>query len=86
MSKPSSSESHDRTRAQLARVDERVRTAWTEYLAMTRASTARAYAETEAFAWRRLRRCLAELAGERRRIEFELDRQSAEARGLRRAA
>jgi hypothetical protein len=86
MSKPSSSDPNDRTCAQLARVDERVRTAWTEYLAMTRASAPRAYAETEAFAWRRLRRCLAELAGERRRAEFELDRQSAEARGLRRAA
>ena len=86
MSKPSSSDLHDRTRAQLARIDERTRTAWSEYLAMTRASAPQAYADTEAFAWRRLRRSLAELAGDRRRVEFELDRQHAESRGIRRAA
>ena len=61
MSKPSSSDLHDRTRAQLARLDERTRIAWSEYLAMTRASAPQAYADTEAFAWRRLRRSLAEL-------------------------
>jgi hypothetical protein len=86
MSKPSSSDPHDRTCAQLARIDERIRTAWSEYLAMTRASAPQAYAETETFAWRRLRRTLAELAGERRRVDFERDRQSAESRAISRAA
>jgi hypothetical protein len=86
MMNPSSSDLHDRHRAQLARIDEHVATAWNEYLAMTRAGTPQAYAETEAFAWRRLRRSLAELAGERRRVDFEIDRQLAESRGIRRAA
>jgi hypothetical protein len=53
---------------------------------MTRASDPRAYVQTETFAWRRLRRSLAELAGERRRVDFEVDRQIAESRGTRRAA
>ncbi len=82
----SSSDPHDHAQRQLARIDERTATAWSEYLAMTRASSPLAYAETEAFAWRRLRRSLAELAGERRRVEFELDREIAESRGTRRAA
>jgi hypothetical protein len=86
MSKPSSSDQHDRSCAQLARIDERTRTAWSEYLAMTRASSPQAYVDTEAFAWRRLRRSLVELAGERRRVDFEIDRQHAESRGIRRAA
>jgi hypothetical protein len=86
MMSASSSDLHERTRAQLARVDERIGTAWNEYLAMTRAGAPAAYTQTEAFAWRRLRRSLAELAAERRRLEFELDREIAESRGLRRAA
>jgi hypothetical protein len=86
MMSASSTDLHQRTRAQLARVDERIATAWNEYLVMTRAGAPAAYAQTEAFAWRRLRRSLADLAGERRRLEFELDREIAESRGLRRAA
>jgi hypothetical protein len=69
----------------VARLDERECTAWKEYLAMTRAG-ADAYEQTEPFAWRRLRRSLAELAGERRRADFELDRALAESHGTRRAA
>jgi hypothetical protein len=86
MRTPSSSDLHDRSSAQLARIDGRTRTAWSEYLAMTRASSPQAYADTEAFAWRRLRRALAELAGDRRRVDFEIDRLHAESRGIRRAA
>lgn len=77
---------HDPYRAQLARLDERVATAWNEYLAMTRGSTPDAYGQTEAFAWRRLRRELAHMTGERRRCDFEHDRELAESRGTRRAA
>jgi hypothetical protein len=87
MNQPSPSHSHDLLhRAQLVRLDERVATAWQEYLAMTRAGTPGAYAQTETFAWRRLRRCLAELAAERRRVDFEHDRVVADSRGIRRAA
>jgi hypothetical protein len=70
----------------LARLDERTCAAWGEYLAMTRASTADVYAQTESFAWRRLRRDLATIAQERRRIEFEFDRALVELSGTRRAA
>jgi hypothetical protein len=70
----------------LARLDERTRVAWGEYLAMTRASTQDVYAETESFAWRRLRRDMAAIAQERRRIEFEFDRALVELSGTRRAA
>jgi hypothetical protein len=86
MMNPSSSDPHDRSTAQLARIEARVGTAWGEYLAMTRASDPRAYVQTETFAWRRLRRSLAELAGDRRRVDFEVDRRIAESRGTRRAA
>lgn len=85
MSDPTASEPHDRHRERVARLDDRVCTAWKEYLAMTRAG-ADAYEQTEPFAWRRLRRSLAELAGERRRADFELDRALAESHGTRRAA
>jgi hypothetical protein len=86
MQQPTSSEPHDRHRERVARLDERTRTAWTEYLSMTRGGARDVYEETEAFAWRRLRRGLAELAGERRRADFELDRALADSHGTRRAA
>jgi hypothetical protein len=86
VNQPSSSQPHDAYAAQLARLDERVATAWSEYLAMTRAGAPEAYWQTEAFAWRRLRRDLAHVTSERRRVDFERDRQLAEARGTRRAA
>jgi hypothetical protein len=85
MSHPTASEPHDRHRERVAQLDERVRTAWKEYLAMTRAANG-AYEETEPFAWRRLRRSLVELLGERRRADFELDRAIADRHGTRRAA
>lgn len=85
MSHPTASEPHDRHHEQVARLDERVCTAWKEYLAMIRAADV-AYEQTESFAWRRLRRSLAELAGERRRVDFERDRAIAESHGTRRAA
>jgi hypothetical protein len=80
MDQRSPSHSHDPHSTQIARLDERVATAWNEYLAMTRAGAPGAYAQTEAFAWRRLRRDLAHLHGERRRVEFEHDRELAEFR------
>jgi hypothetical protein len=86
MHQPSSTHPHDPHHAQLARLDERVATAWSEYLAMTRAGNPGAYAQTETFAWRRLRRDLAHVASERRRADFEHDRELAELRGTRRAA
>ncbi|MDX6525975.1 MAG: hypothetical protein QOI43_1486 [Gaiellales bacterium] len=87
MNQPSPSHSHDLLhRAQLVRLDERVATAWQEYLAMTRAGAPGAYTQTETFAWRRLRRSLAELGAERRRIDFEHDRVVADSRGTLRAA
>jgi hypothetical protein len=86
MHQPSASQPHDPYQAQLARLDERIATAWNEYLAMTRAGTPGAYGQTEAFAWRRLRRDLAHITLERRRVDFEHDRQLAEDRGSRRAA
>ena len=70
----------------LARLHERTGAAWGEYLAMTRASTPDVYAQTESFAWRRLRRDIATITQERRRIEFEFDRALVELSGTRRAA
>ena len=86
MHQPSASDLHDRHRALLARIDERTGTAWREYLTMTRAALAASYTETETFAWRRLRRSLAALAADRRRADFERDRELAELHGTRRAA
>jgi hypothetical protein len=86
MSDRTASEPHDRHRERVAHLDERTCTAWKEYLAMTRAGAEGAYEQTESFAWRRLRRGLAELAGERRRAAFELDRALAESHGTHRAA
>ncbi|MEO9174303.1 MAG: hypothetical protein ABI317_02230 [Gaiellales bacterium] len=70
----------------IARLDERTSSAWGEYLAMTRGSAADVYVETESFAWRRLRRDMATIAQERRRIDFEFDRALVELLGTRRAA
>jgi hypothetical protein len=70
----------------LARLDERTCAAWDEYLAMTRACTRDVYPQTESFAWRRLRRDMATVAQERRRIDFEFDRALVELSGTRRAA
>ena len=86
MNQGSSIQPHDPYVAQVARLDERAVTAWNEYLAMTRAGAPEAYAQTEAFAWRRLRRDLAQLTSDRRRVDFEHDRSIAESRGTRRAA
>ena len=84
MSDPTASEPHDRHRERVARLDERVCTAWKEYLAMIRAG-ADAYEQTEPFDDRRL--ALRQIAaGERRRADFELDRALAESHGTRRAA
>ena len=81
-----SSELHRIHSERIARLDERTCAAWGEYLAMTRASTPDVYAQTESFAWRRLRRDMATIAQERRRIEFEFDRALIELSGTRRAA
>jgi hypothetical protein len=86
MHQPSSTHPGDPHLAQLARLDERAATAWSEYLAMTRAAGPEAYTQTESFAWRRLRRDLAQIASERRRADFEHDRELAELHGIRRAA
>ena len=53
---------------------------------MTRGGDELGYETAEPFAWRRLRRGLAEIAHDRRRIEFELDRYLADARGISRAS
>jgi hypothetical protein len=83
---PTSSELHRTQSERLARLDERTSDAWGEYLAMTRGSAPDVYAQTESFAWRRLRRDMAAIAHERRRIEFEFDRALVELLGTRRAA
>jgi len=83
---PTRSELHRTHSERTARLDERMSAAWGEYLAMTRASPPDVYAQTESFAWRRLRRDLAAVAQERRRVEFELDRALVELSGIRRAA
>ena len=69
-----------------ARLAARENQAWSEYLAMTRGGDELGYETAEPFAWRRLRRGLAEIAHDRRRIEFELDRSLADARGISRAS
>lgn len=62
----------------------RERTAWDEYLRMTKdcAADPRLYADCEPLAWRRLRRALAEVAHLRRRDAFERDRALADRRTL----
>jgi hypothetical protein len=64
----------------------REREAWDEYLRTTQACAESTYDQSEALAWRRLRRQLAGLAHDRRRDEFERDRALAELRGLRLAS
>jgi hypothetical protein len=86
MLQPTHSELHRAHTERLARLDERTSSAWGEYLAMTRGGAADVYVQTESFAWRRLRRDLATIAQERRRIEFEFDRALVDLLGTRRAA
>ncbi|HEY1478510.1 MAG TPA: hypothetical protein VGF46_00685 [Gaiellales bacterium] len=86
MTQPTRTELHRDHLERSNRLAERTSTAWAEYLAMTRASAPEVYAETESFAWRRLRRDLAAIAQERRRVEFELDRGLIDLLGTRRAA
>jgi hypothetical protein len=69
-----------------ARLAARENEAWMEYLAYIRAGEANGYESVEPFAWRRLRRALAELAHDRRRYEFELERALVDARGISRAS
>jgi hypothetical protein len=86
MPQPTRSELHRTQSEHLARLDERTSNAWAEYLAMIRGGAPDVYAQTESFAWRRLRRDLAAIAHERRRVEFEFDRALVELLGTRRAA
>jgi hypothetical protein len=79
-------ELRQRHEERLARLAAREREAWSEYLATTRSDDPLTYERAEPFAWRRLKRMLAELAGDRRRGQFELDRALVEARGIRRAS
>jgi hypothetical protein len=67
----------------LVELEAREREAWEEYLHTVRASEGTVYEQAEALAWRRLRRTMASLAHDRRRLEFERDRAVAEIRGLR---
>ena len=64
----------------------RERGAWEEYLRTIRGLGTDIYDQTEALAWRRLRRTMAQLAHDRRRDEFERDRAVAEIRGVRLAS
>jgi hypothetical protein len=70
-------------RDRVARLECREREAWSEYLETCRRCPEHAYQQAEPLAWRRLRRCLAELAHDRRRDTFERDRAMAEAAGYR---
>lgn len=65
---------------------EREAAAWAEYLRTVRAASSEIYEQSEPLAWRRLRRALAELSHDRRRLEFERDRALAELSGLRLAS
>jgi hypothetical protein len=82
MRHPTEHELQTRHAARLAQLEEREVGAWKEYLAGTRSGDALHYEQNEPFAWRRLKRMLAELAADRRRADFELDRGLAEARGI----
>ena len=62
----------------LARLAQREASAWREYLAAARAGDKHGYDRAESFAWRRLKRLLAELSAERRRAQFVLDRGLAD--------
>jgi hypothetical protein len=64
-------------------IAQRERGAWDEYLGTIRGLAAEVYDQSEALAWRRLRRTMAQLSHDRRRDEFERDRAIAEIRGLR---
>jgi hypothetical protein len=86
MQNPTEQELQQRYAERLARLSERETQAWCEYLASTRAGDSVVYEQAEPFAWRRLKRMLAELAADRRRAEFEFDRGTAEARGISRAS
>jgi hypothetical protein len=56
----------------------RERAGWEEYLRATQGCDEAHYGQSEALAWRRLRRALAEVAHLRRRDDFELDRALAD--------
>ena len=86
MDSPVSARVLKRHAARIAQLEEREVGAWKEYLAGTRSGDALHYEQNEPFAWRRLKRMLAELAADRRRADSELDRGLAEARGITRAS
>jgi hypothetical protein len=86
MRHPTEHELRQRHAARSAQLEEREVGAWKEYLAGTKSGDALHYEQNEPFAWRRLKRMLAELAADRRRADFELDRGLAEARGITRAS
>jgi hypothetical protein len=69
--------------SRMQEIAERERGAWDEYLCTIRGIAVEVYDQTEALAWRRLRRTMAQLSHDRRRDEFERDRAMAEIRGLR---
>ena len=82
---------HARTTAEVDRwfadriveITDRERESWDEYLRTIQGLVPEVYEQTEALAWRRLRRTMASLAHDRRRHEFERDRAVAEIRGVR---
>ena len=86
MPHPTEQELRERYSERQANLAERECQAWREYLATTRSDDPVRYEQAEPFAWRRLKRMLAELAGDRRRVEFEFDRALVEARGISKAS
>jgi len=86
MRHPTEKELRQRYTERLAALAERECQAWREYLASTRSDDPLHYEQAEPFAWRRLKRMLAELAGDRRKVQFEHDRALVEARGATQAS
>ena len=86
MRHPSELELRRRHASRAANLAARENEAWLEYLAHIQSGDTNAYETAEPFAWRRLRRALAELAQNRRLHEFQLERALADARGASQAS
>ena len=86
MRHPTEQEIRRRHAERLERLARRESEAWREYVDCLRGVDPLGYEMAEPMAWRRLRRRLAELAFDRRREEFELDRALVADSGLRKAS
>jgi hypothetical protein len=86
MSNPNERQLRDRHAARAARLAEREAACWQEYLSATRRAGGSVYEQFEVLAWRRLLRCRAGFAAERRHLALELDWALAQLHGYRRAS